>query len=777
VIRFVLIALGCCFCLASVIDAVAAESGPPVPDEPYGWCFDNDEASSVHLWWTLSGWKVGRDWPRPKPRDATMRLAAARNETESVQLVIRSDRALQQVRADVSDLMHESSGAVLAAKQVTVLRAVYVNVTQSTDHAWPTGWWPDPLPAWREPINLEADVNHILWLRVDVPRDAAAGVYRGQVRLRGTDYEAEVPLELEVFDFALPDRTSCVTAFGFSPQEVFRYQRLRDEAQQRTVLEKYWQTFADYRISPYDPAPLDPIGVRWPDVEPPPALPDRWPGGRVVYNEAHRRGGSLAVFDDRRDATVIVTYFKPLPLREQGLQFSFAYRTALPGHRFSLSLSWRDKDNQWIGNHDLWLTGDGTWQQYEHGVEQFPENAVAMTLNLQGARWTDQGEQTGLVWYDDISVIDRATGRELIENGSFEPESRPMEAMTVEQREQLKAELDFSRWDEAMRRAMEEYHFNSFVARIPGLGGGTFHAVRQPELRGFTEDMPQYWALLESYAGQLQAHLAQRGWLDRAFVYWFDEPAPDQYDFVKRGFDRLRRVAPKLRGIITIGDGFPEQLLGGPHIWCPGTNYLDVDKAQQRRDAGESIWWYICTGPKAPYAGLFIDRPATDLRVWLWQTFQYDVQGILIWATNYWNSGTAYPDRRRPQNPYEDPMSWMVGYGTVDVRVPWGNGDGRFFYPPLAAADGRPGEPVLEGPVVSIRLEALRDGLEDYEYLVMLRDLLADADLGDEQRREYEALLIVPDAISENMRQFTKSPLPIEEHRRAVARAIERLRQ
>ena len=50
----------------------------------------------------------------------------------------------------------------------------------------------------------------------------------------------------------------------------------------------------------------------------------------------------------------------------------------------------------------------------------------------------------------------------------------------------------------------------------------------------------------------------------------------------------------------------------------------------------------------------------------------------------------------------------------------WGNGDGRFIYPPEAAADANPANPVLDGPVDSIRWEMLRDGIEDYEYFVIL---------------------------------------------------------
>ena len=133
----------------------------------------------------------------------------------------------------------------------------------------------------------------------------------------------------------------------------------------------------------------------------------------------------------------------------------------------------------------------------------------------------------------------------------------------------------------------------------------------------------------------------------------------------------------------------------------------------------------------------------------------------------------AYPDT--PQNPYEDPMGWVTGYGTpAGTKQPWGNGDGRFIYPPEAAAGGRPAEPVLEGPVDSIRWEMLRDGVEDYEYFVILERLFeARRDqIPLNQRGIYEGLLEVPDNISKSLTEFTKDPAPIEARRDAIARAI-----
>jgi hypothetical protein len=68
----------------------------------------------------------------------------------------------------------------------------------------------------------------------------------------------------------------------------------------------------------------------------------------------------------------------------------------------------------------------------------------------------------------------------------------------------------------------------------------------------------------------------------------------------------------------------------------------------------------------------------------------------------------------------------------------------------------------------------LRDGIEDYEYLAILRRLIETkaGSLSAAQKNEYAALLDVPVEITKDMTTFTKDPAPIESHRDRVARAI-----
>jgi len=172
-----------------------------------------------------------------------------------------------------------------------------------------------------------------------------------------------------------------------------------------------------------------------------------------------------------------------------------------------------------------------------------------------------------------------------------------------------------------------------------------------------------------------------------------------------------------------------------------------------------------------------IDHYAEELRTWIWQSWKYRLDGILVWQTNYWTSETAFPTQ--PQNPYNDPMSYVRGGSLQPGEIAyWGNGDGRFIYPPKSVFIGK--QKCLEGPVNSIRWEILREGLEDYEYFWLLQDLIAKKAAGgtnSQLLQQARQLLQVPAEVTTSLTGFAKTPEPILAHRAKLAAMIERLQK
>jgi hypothetical protein len=353
----------------------------------------------------------------------------------------------------------------------------------------------------------------------------------------------------------------------------------------------------------------------------------------------------------------------------------------------------------------------------------------------------------------------------------------PIEVGFVGEGTNKHAQVDFTKFDQAGTRWLDQEHFNTFVLRLRGMGGGTFHSRHLGELEGFKEGTPEFARLFQDYLSQIEAHLRERHWLSKAFTYWFDEPAPKDFDFVAAGMRRLNDAAPGLKRMLTVQPEPP--LLGCVDIWCGLTPKWTPELVRERREAGEEVWWYICCGPHAPYITEFIDHPGTELRLWPWQSWQYGVEGILIWETLYWTSPAAFPQPKL-QNPWTDPMSYESGYGKQPREIGhWGNGDGRFLYPPRREP-GTNQPPCLDAPINSIRWENLRDGMEDYEYFWLLdQHVQRLGALQGETALVMEAreLLRVPSEISKDTTHFTTDPCVMLQYRDRVARMIERLRK
>lgn len=120
-------------------------------------------------------------------------------------------------------------------------------------------------------------------------------------------------------------------------------------------------------------------------------------------------------------------------------------------------------------------------------------------------------------------------------------------------------------------------------------------------------------------------------------------------------------------------------------------------------DGFGTTWWYVANIPTTPYPTYHIDDNLISSRIMSWMQMDYGINGILYWSTACYVEVSAYPVR--PRDPYEDPNAFIMAQG-----------DGFLVYP---------GAPYgIDGPVGSLRLESIRDGFEDYEYLYTLRGLL-----------------------------------------------------
>ena len=713
---------------------------------------------SCALWWCGPTYKVSKERPVPSERSARVTIKASKGEYEPFQLVLRPETDLKAVKVRLSGFRN-AEGSTISADNIRVEKVEYVPVTVPTDALGCVGDWPDPLPPWEGGVDVHAGANQPIWITVKVPRDAEAGDYTGTVRLvpeNAPTITAEVGLH--VYDFQIPEETHVKTQMNLSKGPIRTYHNLETAEEMERVFYLYNKNMAEHRVSNFHVMRDHRPRVSFTGV--------KWRGGEKVEDESYAGRKSLLIVDEDTNRTVDASTAELIPIRPgQQYRFSWAVK-AEAGHNYMISVNQYNGDKQWISGNNIDLVREGTGEWKTESLvldDQFNPRVRYVRINLRPARWTSDGRHTGRAHFDEVVLQKLPDGQNLVADGGFE--SGPSD---------IQLKVDFTEFDKAGERYLDELGFNVYSVPLYGFGGGTFHSHHAGEILGHKQGTEEYMALFSDYCRQLVDHLKEKGWYEQHCVYWFDEPAPDDYEFVKRGMKDLHEADPRLKRMLT--EQPEEAFYGYVDIWLPVLSRYDHEKTQARKEKGEEIWWYICTGPKTPYPNNFIDHPAIEPRIWLWMTWDYGVTGCHIWRVNYWNGRLVYQDEL--QNPYEDPMSYVSGYGREPGFVGyWGNGDGRIIYPP----NRNPNESdrkYLSGPVNSVRWELIREGVEDYEYFWLLREKIKELEKSGEHSalaREARKLLDVPEDIVEDLTHFTGDPQKLQAHRDRVARMIERI--
>lgn len=221
---------------------------------------------------------------------------------------------------------------------------------------------------------------------------------------------------------------------------------------------------------------------------------------------------------------------------------------------------------------------------------------------------------------------------------------------------------------------------------------------------------PVFEQLVIGVFRQIAAHLAEKGWLNRAVYYVTDEPRESDVDALKVICRLVRRADSRLRTALTYDPGnrprLAELVEDGRSlvsIWIPKCMLYREDIAAAQRAKGADYWLYDVK------ERCLISHPGLTNRSMFWDVWRRHASGYLYYLSTLWPAnGTpwSHPNSRVPDYEYR-------------------HGDGFFFYPPLP--EGRADHPVLDRIVPSVRWELMREGAEDYDCLRMLEQLVAAA--------------------------------------------------
>jgi hypothetical protein len=224
------------------------------------------------IWAVSDGEKIERDESQsPFKRGNAVwdgkriRLFGARNEVIAFQLIVEAGASgIRRLSAALPELTLRGAGSKIVyrppgsdpshmvGRPIQIFAVNYLNVTRATGASWfyrsvaarpqdPTGWKPVQLVPENArlgglPLAVAPDQNQAIWIEIYTARQLPAGVYRGQIAVQADGERTTVPVELELFDFTLPDENSL-------PAMVF-YERSQPELYHGRNLDAEYHRFA-----------------------------------------------------------------------------------------------------------------------------------------------------------------------------------------------------------------------------------------------------------------------------------------------------------------------------------------------------------------------------------------------------------------------------------------------------------------------------------------------------------------------------------------------------
>ena len=377
---------------------------------------------------------------------------------------------------------------------------------------------------------------------------------------------------------------------------------------------------------------------------------------------------------------------------------------------------------------------------------------IPLNLNVWDFTLTDQTHLKTLTWLSESAI------------SSFYNE-KPAPQTDVEQRETILAYEDFLLEHRLgpggevvanLSKGEHGYEFSGIDARLERLisrGMNCFIMGTAPNLQ--REKKTEYTQeFIKEFTERIRAysdHLRRKGWADKAYVYVYDEAPRSAWPEVKKIDKTIKSVCPGVRLIQCLNE--PEgvkELAGFADVFDVYVTQYHRTGVAALQKKGTEVWLAICCCP-ADHPNFFIEYPLIDVRATFWICWKYRVNGFEYWSPNSWGINCRRPGDKWPKVP------WVANaFGRY-------NGDGYLVYP---GENGR--------PYSSLRFEAFRDGLEDYEYLWTLNDLLdkVGAAMKSDPGVDAARRLVSIDALVKETGAYDTDPARYAGYRTRLAEAI-----
>ena len=219
---------------------------------------------SVRVIWAVNdGEKVERDdLSNPNKRENSawdghkIKIFGARNEIIAVQLIVEADQSgIEHLKVSLPQLARKGGSSKItytapaadptnySGRPIQIFSVNYMNVEVPSHAEWvykvgspaapkdPVGWKPVQLVPENAragrggfPLRVGGGFNQAVWIEVYTDRNLPAGLYTGTITVDADSRKQTIPIELELFDFSLPDQNSMDAMVYYESLQPMLYQ-------------------------------------------------------------------------------------------------------------------------------------------------------------------------------------------------------------------------------------------------------------------------------------------------------------------------------------------------------------------------------------------------------------------------------------------------------------------------------------------------------------------------------------------------------------------------
>ena len=722
----------------------------------YGYLVENNSKAAV--WWAEGCYKVMKDTPAARRKAAKVTINTARNEYESFIVVVNPKQELKNLKVEL--------GGLPEGIEATIRKTEYVPIQMNSDSFGFLGDWPDPLPLYDEPQNAPKGENTSFWITLKTPAGFAAKAYSGRLSLSADGgWKLNIPVQAKVRNFTLPATPSVRSEFGLWFWQVIEYENLKTPEQKQEAFDNYLQAYLDYKISPENPFYLTPIKQSVTGCD--------WSGGWYCSSRAKEGKYSFAIDDNSKYANfeaVCTKKFIPVDSSHPHKVSVWAVGDTLVYSHIIVDLYDADYKKIPYRSRFTWVDTDTTWVEHHIDLEHLDPRTKYLNVRLFGAGYYTDGSETGTTWWDDLQVVDCTTGENLYPEGNFEIDPG-----------KVRVELDFTDFNATAAKYFGEGGFTGFSVPVAGVGSVNFHQAIKGHIGSFKQGTPEYEQVMADYLPRLEDGLRKAGVLDKAYIYWGDEPREKAYPLLRETHRMIKKYAPGIHTFMTEMDTWrghacdTMDISDCTDISCVSWDcFENHDLIKRYQVPGKEAWSYLCCGTRYPYFSNFIDHNAIDMRIWLWASYMYGFKGVLVWSNTAWGLREISPEGRL-QSQWEEPYCLS---GNPNIFKLLACGDGTMFYHHNRHPNEDRTTAYTGYPIPCVRLEILRDGIEDYDYLTMLAERIPRMSAAD--ARKAKALLVMPkevyqdDNLSDKEAYFIQDPQYLFQRREQIAALLEK---